>query len=113
MNKKDIKLIIGLLIIAIAGVIVYQLIGSMHHGDIGVVEYRDEVILKFDIDVDQTYEFSGSYGVMHLEVKDSKFRVVDVECPNHNCEQMGWHDKDSLSPIVCMPNEVMIYTKSR
>ena len=113
MNKKDLKLIVCLFVVAVAGLIVYQLISSTHHGNIGVVEYHDEIILEFDLDIDRTYEFSGSYGVMHLEVKDSKFRVVDVECPNHNCEQMGWHDSDSLSPIVCMPNEVMIYTQSR
>ena len=112
MNKKDIKLIICLLLLAIAGLFIYQLTNKNYHGDIGVVKYKDEVILEFDIDRDEIYEFKGSYGMMHLEVKDSRFRVIEVDCPNHNCEQMGWHDVDSLTPIVCMPNEIVIYTKS-
>lgn len=113
MNKKDMKLIAALLLLAVAGVIVYWLMSRNYRGDIGVVEYKDEIILEFDIDKDEVYEFSGSYGIMHLEVKDSRFRVIEVECPNHNCEQMGWHDADSLTPIVCMPNEVVIHTKTR
>ena len=110
MNKKDLKLIIGCLIVSMIFYIGYLYIGSQFNGDKGIVEYKDEVILEFDINKNDIYEFEGSYGKMCLEVQDKRFRVVDVECPNHNCEQMGWHDTESISPIVCMPNEVVIYT---
>ena len=113
MNKKDLKLIIGCLIVSVIFYIGYFIVGSQFKGDIGIVEYKDKVLLEFDINKDGIYDFEGSYGKMHLEVKDQKFRVMDVECPNHNCEQMGWHDIDSISPIVCMPNEVIIYTKQQ
>lgn len=111
MNKKDLKLIIGCLIVSVIFYIGYLIVGSNFNGNQGIVEYKEEIILEFDLNKDDIYEFEGTYGKMHLEVKNKQFRVVDVECPNHNCEQMGWHDIHSISPIVCMPNEVIIYTK--
>lgn len=112
MNKKD-KLFIGIcLIITLIGVGIYMFISKNQHAQMGVVEYKEEVLLTFDLDEDKTYTFSGSYGEMHLEVKDRQFRVIDVECPNHNCEQMGWQNEESLTPIVCLPNEVIIYAKA-
>ena len=113
MNKKDLKLIIGCLIVSIIFYIGYLFMNSQFKGDVGIVEYKEKIILEFDITKNDIYEFEGSYGKMHLEVKDEKFRVIDVECPNHNCEQMGWHNIDSISPIVCMPNEVIIYMKQK
>lgn len=113
MNKKDLKLIIGCLIVSIIFYIGYLIVGSQLNGELGIVEYKEEIILEFDLNKDDIYEFEGSYGKMNLEVKEKRFRVIDVECPNHNCEQMGWHDRESISPIVCMPNEVIIYTKQQ
>ena len=113
MNKKDLKLIVGCLIVSVIFYVGYLFVNSQFSGDIGIVEYKDEVLFEFDINKNDIYDFEGAYGQMHLEVQDKKFRVINVECPNHNCEQMGWHDTESISPIVCMPNEVIIYTKQK
>ena len=66
-----------------------------------------------DLNKNDIYEFKGTEGIVHLEVKDGEFRVFDVDCPNHDCEYMGWMNKDSLFPIVCLPNEIIIYPKSK
>ena len=50
---------------------------------------------------------------MHLEVKDRKFRVIDVECPNHICEGMGWIGEDDIIPISCLPNQILIYAQQQ
>ncbi|MGN1344703.1 MAG: NusG domain II-containing protein [Traorella sp.] len=113
MNKKDIKFIIGCFVIVALACGIYFFIDSNHQGEKGIVEYQNEVLFEFNLNKNDIYEFKGSYGVMHLEVKDGKFRVIEVECPNHTCEQMGWHDQDSISPIVCLPNEVVIYTTTK
>ncbi len=109
MNKKDKKMILFLLMISLIGLVIYMTVRYFHHPEKGVVEYQEEVILEFDLNRDATYTFEGTYGVMHLEVKDARFHVYDVDCPNHNCEQQGWIDKESLLPIVCMPNEIVIH----
>ncbi len=109
MSKKDMKFIgIVLAVAAIIGVIVLVVKLTSGPKELGTVQRGNEVILTFDINKDDIYEFEGDYGTMHLEVKDRQFRVVDVDCPNHLCEQMGWANADSLIPIVCMPNGIMI-----
>lgn len=111
MNKKDIKLIVVLFVLVLVGFGVMNWFKSQSNTTIGKVVFRNDVILEFDVSENATYEFEGAYGVMHLEVKDEKFRVYDVECPNHNCEHMGWVGKDDLLPIVCLPNQVQIFAK--
>ena len=54
---------------------------------------------------------TGDYGVMHVEVKDGKWHVGEVECPNHTCENMGWDDGNNFMPITCIPNNIMLCTE--
>ena len=72
--------------------------------------YKDNVvILAFDPHVDKEYEIDGYYGKMTIEVKAGSWRVINVECPNHNCEQFGWQTMDDYwMPITCIPNHVYI-----
>ena len=77
----------------------------------GVVVHGNRVLFYFDINKNDTYEFTGDYGTMHLEVKDGTFRVYDVECPNQICVNMGWLDKDSIFAqvgITCLPNNIAV-----
>lgn len=109
MSKKDLKFVgIIVAIAAIIGVIMLVVKLTSKPQEMGIVQHGEEVILTFDIVKDGTYDFEGDYGKMTLEVKDHKFRVTDVECPNHLCEQMGWIDADSLIPIVCLPNGILV-----
>lgn len=112
MNKKDIRLIAVLFGVVLVGFGLLNWFKGQSNTTLGVVKYKEDTILEFDVSKNDTYEFEGAYGTMHLEVKDEKFRVYDVECPNHNCEQMGWIEKDALLPIVCLPNQIQIYAKS-
>lgn len=48
------------------------------------------------------------WGDLTIEVKDGKWHVSKVDCPNHNCEKMGWVDADSILPIQCIPNGIYI-----
>lgn len=71
--------------------------------------YRDDkVVLVFDITEDAIYHVEGDYGMLNIEVKDNRYRVFDVDCPNHNCEKVGWVEMGSSTPIVCLPNNIYI-----
>ena len=113
MNKKDLKLIIGCMIFALFAWGIYFVIGQNHQGDKGIVEYREKEILEFDLNKNDIYVVEGTYGLVRIEVKDGEFHVFDVDCPNHDFEQMGWINKDSLFPIVCLPNEIIIYSSAK
>lgn len=99
---------IVLAIAAFIGVVMLAVKLTSKPKEMGIVQHGDEVILTFDISKDATYDFKGDYGKMTLEVKDHQFRLINVECPNHLCEQMGWINSESLIPIVCLPNGIMV-----
>ena len=108
MNKKDIVVIISIATISLMLFIGVKLFNMDKQIEYGAVSLNNEVILKFDINVDDIYEFSGAYGDLKLEVKDQKYRIFDEECPNHICSSMGFIGKDDFLPIVCIPNNIMI-----
>lgn len=110
MTKKDLKFISVLSVIAIillGGYFFYTKIRASKISQ-AVVYYHNEEIMRFDIDQDAIYDLQGDYGKMHIEVKDQAYRVFDVECPNHDCEHVGWVEKGSPKTILCVPNDVFI-----
>ena len=74
---------------------------------VGIV-YRGKVVQWFDSGVDGEYVVTGDVGEVHVEVKDKKWHVREVDCPNQLCVKMGWADENSIIPITCLPNEVFI-----
>ena len=74
---------------------------------VGIV-HRGKVVQWFDSGVDGEYVVTGNVGEVHVEVKDKKWHVREVECPNQLCVKMGWADENSIIPITCLPNDVFI-----
>lgn len=74
------------------------------------VIYQENVKLK-EIDLTKNQVISILDGKMHIEVDDRKIRVLDSDCPNHNCMKMGWIQGKGQT-IVCVPNRVLIEIKS-
>ncbi len=110
MKKKDwifIGVILGIAVLMYAG---FQIYNSLNKKDnqLGVVYHNNEMLFKFDVNEDKTYSFEGSYGHMELEVKEGKWHIINEECPNHICSNMGWVGITDLMPIVCLPNEVYV-----
>ena len=107
MRKKEILIICGLLVVAILGFGIFQYLKQVSN-NCYIADASGRHILEFNLDEDGYYEVTGDYGTFHLEVKDSKMRAVDVECPNHDCEAMGWVSRDFPMPIVCLPNNLIV-----
>ncbi len=80
-------------------------------GEWVAVVHRNQIALWFDSGVNDTYVVEGDYGEMHIEVKDGSWHIVEVDCPNHTCEQMGWDNGSNFMPITCIPNNIFIGTK--
>ena len=74
-------------------------VGIVHHG---------KVLQWFDSGIDGEYVVKGNVGEVHVEVKDKKWHVREVDCPNQLCVKMGWADENSIIPITCLPNDVFI-----
>lgn len=115
MKKKDLYVIIGILtaaIILFGGIWIYQNKIQKKTEMAQVLYNGNAVMLEFDINEDAVYHLRGDYGKFDVEVKDGKFRMTNVECPNHNCEGMGWQpDENFYLPIICIPNNVVVQLK--
>lgn len=106
MKKKDIVIIVVLLLISGIGYLVYNYLAPK--GDMIEVYYHNKVIDVVSVDVNKTYTYEGDYGSFSLEVKDGQYHATNVECPNHDCEKVGWVKKGSSTQIVCLPNEIYV-----
>ncbi len=131
MKKKEIWITAIIAVIAVAAILIVNLVRAQNKSNVDAqasagtatgipteqavgqwvaVIHGNAADLWFDSGVDNTYTVTGDYGTMTITVKDNKWCVSSVECPNHNCEQMGWDDGTKMVPITCIPNNIIICT---
>lgn len=67
-----------------------------------------EVLYQFDLqqEEDQTIRVEYEGRVNTVEIKDHQIHMLQAECPDQTCVNMGW--LDSSAPIVCLPNRLVI-----
>ena len=67
-----------------------------------------EVLYRFDLvrTENQIIEVVYDGRINTIEIKDHQIRMLEAECPDHTCVQMGW--LDSAAPIVCLPNHLVV-----
>jgi len=106
MKKKDFMIIAILLVIVGAGYFIYSMLQT--DKDYAIVYYQNKEIDQIDLNIDKVYTYEGSYGHFSIEVKDHKYHATNVECPNHDCEKVGWVDQGSSVSIICVPNEIYV-----
>lgn len=122
MKKKEIKILVGIAISAIVVIVLWNVFGQKEtdpsklpsqdpKGQWVAIVHRNKIVQWFDSGIDGEYTVTGDYGDMVIEVKDGKWHVKEVECPNHTCEGMGWDDGNNIMPITCIPNNIMIGTE--
>lgn len=68
----------------------------------GKVLYRLDLAQEEDQTIVVTYE--GRHNT--IQIQDGKIRMLEAECPDQQCLEMGW--LDSAAPIVCLPNRLVI-----
>jgi len=108
MNKSDIKLILIVLIVFVILFLGFRLLKNDGLKNANVY-YKDELVLTIDLSINQLQSFSvvGDNGLVNIEAKNGKVRVVSEISPLHICSNQGWVDS-VYTPIVCLPNSVVI-----
>lgn len=101
MKKKEMIIIAAIIILALG---LYLFLKPKNNGPQIKVVHGDKTVDLLDTNINKIYTYEGDYGVFHVEVKDGKWRAVDVECPTQECVHVGWVDVDNYWPIVCLPN---------
>ncbi len=108
MKKKEIIIVAVLALIALLALAVMHIMQNQAEGEMVAVVHRDQVVLRFDPQKNKTYHVDGNYGGLEIEVKDGSWHVINEQCPNHICAQMGWMTLEDIYPIQCIPNDVTI-----
>ena len=113
MKKKELFLLVLIAAAAIAVIAVMKLTsGAQKSGYTVAVQHRQTIVKEFDPMVDAVYHIDGDTGGLDVEVKDGKWHVINEQCPNHICAQMGWMGIQDIGvPITCLPNNVIIFLK--
>lgn len=110
MKKKDLKLIIVVLV-AIFGFYVVNLIVNSKKGT-SIEVYVDNKLYKtIDINDEVEFKIKGKNGYNIVRVHDKGVEMVEASCPDKVCVHTGFIDKPSQS-IVCIPNKVTIKIKT-
>ena len=103
MKKKDILIIVGILVVALICFLVIQL--TKKEGNEVVVRVDGVEVATYSLDVDGTYELNGGTNI--LCIKNGKAYLVDAKCPDHLCVNQG---KISFNgeTITCLPYKLTI-----
>ena len=94
--------------IMLIGVLGSILVLRAPHTNMVEIVQDGEVLYRFDLvrSENQIIEVVYDGRINTIEIKDHQIRMLDAECPDHTCVQMGW--LDSAVPIVCLPNHLVI-----
>ncbi len=112
-NKRNAIIITALIILLFAvSVCAIYLIKKSAGNDIYAAIYQNNRLVKtIDLTkVRESYSFTvtgdnGCYNV--IEVRNGSIGITESSCPDGLCQDMGFIS-DSLIPIVCLPNHIVI-----
>lgn len=105
MNRNDIQLITVLTVFLAICLIIINC--NKKEGNIFKVYYENDLILKGNLNIDKIYQVNGYNGIVKIEVKNKKIRVITENSPLHLCSKQGFISK-SYETIVCLPNKIVI-----
>lgn len=109
LNRYDQILIVFILVSAIFlyGTLAIFVQASTSDLAVAVVKYKNEEVLRIDMNKNATYTVQGTLGEVFIEVQDLEIRVEKETSPYHLCSIQGWVRYTNV-PIVCLPNHIVI-----
>ncbi|HBH3575463.1 TPA: NusG domain II-containing protein [Clostridioides difficile] len=106
MKKKDILLILGILVVITACYGIINVINSKNAENIEI--YVDNKLYKtVSINAKEEFKIESRGGYNIVKIHDKGVEIVDASCPDKVCVHTGFINKPSQS-IVCIPNRVSI-----
>ena len=110
-TKIDLFLIVLIIVLSCASILWISRGHSQDNSNSKrAVVYRQKSVLEeFDLEEDKTINFSDP--VMKMEIKGTKIRVTESDCPGQICVNIGWIQYSGQT-IVCVPNKILIEMKS-
>lgn len=103
-KKKDLLLIITVLIIALAFYFCQEFTGENSDNQV-VVMVDGETYGTYDLNEDQT--ISINHGSNILKIQDKEAKIIEADCPDKLCVHQSPISKSSQS-IICLPNKLVV-----
>lgn len=103
MKKKDIFIIVGLLVVALISLLVIEL--TKEQGTYVVVRINGIEVATYPLDKDNVYELNGGTNI--LCVKNGEAYLIDANCPDHLCVKQGKISHNGET-ITCLPNKLTV-----
>jgi len=75
-----------------------------------LIYHEGKLLEKVDLQKDRIIPMLN--GKMELEVKEGKIRVLNSDCPQHICMNMGWIEYSGQT-IACLPNKVLVEVQAK
>ena len=94
-----------------AAVLVWVLLSRKKSVLFAEVVIQGETVMKIPLNSEEeskTWDLQEKYNVpVHLETDHGRIRFIDVDCPDHICENTGWLSM-AYQSAVCMPNRTAV-----
>ena len=101
--RLDIIVIVAVLLLSVSLFLILFL--NKEPGSMVKVEVDGSVVGTYPLAKDGTYPLNGGTNILVIE--DGTARMVESQCPDHTCEQMG-KIRYVGQTIVCLPNRVTV-----
>lgn len=119
-DKKTfcLTLIILCILLLAAAALWIQLRSSQQDGAAGKTAaiYQDGKLLRripLGDDVEDTYTIESSDGGSNtIQIKDGKIGIIDADCPDRLCVEMGMISSTAY-PISCLPHKLVIQIEAK
>ena len=107
LKKRDVILIVSLLIVGIIALVIWHFIYSVD-GKYVTIEQRDNLIGIYPLNVDKEIKIEHRGEVVNkIVIEDGYCYMEEAECPDHLCIKQGKVNKSGQT-IVCLPNRVVV-----
>lgn len=103
MKKRDLILIVSILLISIVLLLVLQL--NKEPGAGVIVRVDGKEVARYPLTRNGTYSLNGGTNTLYIE--DGKAWLTDADCPDKLCVRQGKISKEGET-ITCLPNKLTV-----
>ena len=106
-RRMNIIITIGIVVACVVVLVFQQLSASSSDAAVAVVTDGDGTVYELPLDQDAELTVTTSLGTNVVQVQDGRVRVLEADCPNQDCVEMGFISS-SGQQIICLPHELVV-----
>ncbi|MGE5632365.1 MAG: NusG domain II-containing protein [Caulobacteraceae bacterium] len=113
MKRKDIILIVSILVVGILGTLATRVMNGDNNNKIAVITADNKEVSRIPVDPakgEQTFSFKFGENTGYLDVRNGAVKMEEMDlkvCPKKVCSDTGWISKP-YQTIVCLPNKITV-----